>query len=93
MRIPTDMLGVPAIIGAPSDEFGAWVRLVLLCERDYPDGFIPDVSGCTSRAWLALCGVDKEIVDRESQLWEWRGDDLFVCYFNDLIIANEEDLL
>lgn len=52
-------------------EVGVWLRLIAYCCEQENGGQILGCSDWSEKKWLMTCGVDKEVLQRPSQLWTW----------------------
>lgn len=52
-------------------EIGVWLRLMAYCCEQENGGQILGCADWSAKKWLVTCGVDKDDLQKESQLWTW----------------------
>jgi hypothetical protein len=63
-------------------QVGAWIMLTLYCAQQENAGVIEGCKNWTGRIWGRTTGVDFELLEIDSRLWRWRGNDLLVLFYD-----------
>lgn len=66
---------------AETVDIGIWMRLMRYCCVQENSGRIRGAKEWDDRKWMHLCSLQKAEVARKSDLWAWRGHELFVHHF------------
>jgi hypothetical protein len=78
INIHTDDLRGGEMMGADPVERGTWLFLLSWCATQENDGRIVGCKSWKDRRWQQTCGVTKQEVSIESDLYSFDGDDLVV---------------
>lgn len=81
INIHTETLREESFIGAEPVERATWLCLLGWCCAQENDGVIVGCKSWSSRKWQQLCGVTKEEVEAESELYGFDGDNLVVSFY------------
>jgi len=81
LNLEIELLRGAEYLGAEPVERATWISLLGWCAAQENDGIIVDCSRWGSRKWQQLCGVTKEEVEIESELYCFDGDHLLVCFY------------
>lgn len=68
----------PEFIGSDPVDRATWLCLIGYCATAENSGRIEDCREWKDRKWQQICGVTKNEVLRECDLWQWDGDSLVV---------------
>ena len=78
LNLPTSLLRSPEIIGADPTQRATWLMLNTWCCEQENGGRIAGAENWGDRRWMQTCGVTKEEVHTECDLWHWNGEGLVV---------------
>lgn len=78
LNLHTSILDSPEVVGAEPVDRGSWLMLLRYCIGQECGGIITDCASWKDRKWQQLARVTLAEVRRESDLWEWQGDNLVV---------------
>lgn len=81
INIHTETLRGEEFIGAEPLERATWLNLLGWCCAQENDGIIQDCKSWGNRKWQQLCGITKDEVDLNSDLYRYEGDDLVVNFY------------
>jgi hypothetical protein len=81
INIHTETLRGEEFIGAEPLERATWLNLLGWSCAQENDGIIEDCKSWGNRKWQQLCGVTKEEVDLNSELYHFDGDNLVVNFY------------
>jgi hypothetical protein len=81
LNIEIETLRGSEFLGAEPVERATWLSLLGWCSAQENDGVIPDCSEWGSRKWQQLCGVTKEEVGIQSELYSYDGESLIVHFY------------
>lgn len=81
LNLHTSVLDSPEVIGAEPVDRGTWLMLERYCIGQENGGIIKDCRRWKDRKWQQVVRVTQAEVNRESDLWAWRADDLMVMFY------------
>jgi hypothetical protein len=81
LNLHTSILDSPEVVGAEPLDRGTWLMLLRYCIGQECGGIIADCAGWKDRKWQQLAKVTLAEVRRESDLWQWVGDNLVVRFY------------
>ena len=81
INIPVSLLRSPEYAGADPIQRATWLNLLGYCCEQENQG---EIAGCLEwrcRRWQQTCGVTLEETRVESDLWEWRENNIIVAFY------------
>lgn len=81
LNLTIQTLTGPEFLGSEPLDRATWICLMRYCAQHETSGIIPGAAQWGDRKWMQLCGVTKDEVKRESDLWSWDGETLVVAFY------------
>jgi hypothetical protein len=78
LNLHTSILDSENVVGSDPVDRGSWLMLLRYCIGQENGGIIAACASWKDRKWQQLARVTLGEVRRESDLWQWAGDDLVV---------------
>lgn len=76
LNIEIKTIRCPEYVGSEPIDRATWINLLAYCAEQENGGTIEDCLKWKDRRWQQTCGVTKDEVMRESDLWSWSGSNL-----------------
>jgi hypothetical protein len=76
LNIEIKTIRCPEYVGSEPTDRATWINLLVYCAEQENGGIIENCLDWKDRRWQQTCGVTKEEVTRESDLWSWSGSNL-----------------
>lgn len=88
---PLDLATLPDLITEDAEEVKKWLFLLAYCtNKEFFDGVIRECADWKEGKWHFIYG-SPEIPSFESNLWEWKGNNLHVMHFNSKPLLNSKE--
>lgn len=78
LNIEIKTIRCPEYVGSEPTDRATWINLLVYCAEHENGGIIENCLDWKDRRWQQTCGVTKEEVTRESDLWSWSGSNLTI---------------
>ena len=76
LNLQTSVIRSPEYVGCDPIQRATWLNLMIYCAEQENGGVIPDCKCWKDRRWQQTCGVTKDEVGDQCELWSFDGENL-----------------
>jgi len=76
LNLQTSVIRSPEYVGCDPVQRATWLNLMVYCAEQENGGVIPGAASWKDRRWQQTCGVTKDEVGDQCELWSFDGDNL-----------------
>ena len=76
LNLQTSVIRSPEYVGCDPIQRATWLNLIIYCAEQENGGVIPSAASWKDRRWQQTCGVTKDEVGDQCELWSFDGENL-----------------